>query len=63
MMSILSIISGSEKLTHLPKVTQQVAELGFQLKNLCRVFYDTNYIYNFPLPPKYINKIFGEVES
>lgn len=63
MMSILSILRGSEKLTHLPKVTQQVAELGFQPKNLCTVLYDTNYIYNFPQPPKHINKVLGEVES
>lgn len=29
MMPLLSILRGSEKLTHLPKFTQQVAELGF----------------------------------
>lgn len=68
MIPILSIIRGSEKLTQLPKVTQQVAELGFQPKsvqpkNLWTAFYDANYIYNFPLPPKSINKIIGEVES
>lgn len=53
MMPLLSILRGSEKLTHLPKFTQQVAELGFQPKsvqpkNLCTAFYDTNYIFPYP---------------
>lgn len=68
MISTISILRESEKLSDLSKVTQQVAELGFQpkpvqSKNLCTAFYYTNYIYNFPLAPKSVNKLLWEVEN
>ena len=60
--STISILRESEKLSDLSKVTQQVAQLGFQpkpvqSKNLCTAFYYTNYIYNFPLAPTSVNKL------
>lgn len=60
MIPIISIL-GSEKLSSLPKVTQQIAELGVQAtlvhpRNLRTAFHYINYIDNFSLAPKSINK-------
>lgn len=68
MISTISTLRESEKLSDLSKVTQQVAELGLQpkpvqSKNLCTAFCYTNYIYNFPLAPKSVNKLLWEVED